>query len=197
METNAGGDELGDCLETFQSSRANIVAGFILSVLTLAGGIAAIWLPLRGAMELHWQLPFNAERGWCWWAVGLAWLLGVVLIGAAAALAVLSRGLIGRRVEFCRDGFRHHSRQSTDTVRWSDVKLIQEQIVYERAPILKGPAQLLVPKKASTSFKIVTASGNAYQFDGNSVRKIRAFGTRLRDTAIRLSLPYEIVEEHA
>ncbi|OWK46772.1 hypothetical protein FRUB_00471 [Fimbriiglobus ruber] len=43
----------------------------------------------------------------------------------------------------------------------------------------------------------MTASGEKFGFDGNSVKSIRRFGKLLREQADRLSLPWEVVEEYA
>jgi hypothetical protein len=190
------GSALGDRLQDFRPMTATVIAGFILSVLLVAGGLAAIGFPLRSAVRAGGDLPFAAEKQMSWLVVGFLSLLGIGLTVGGAALAVFSRGLISRRVEVCVNGFRHCSRRSVEEVLWTDVALIRENIVYERYPILKGPAKLLLPKVASTSYWVITTGGKEYRFDGDSIKGIKRFGKILRQQADRLSLPWETVEDH-
>lgn len=188
---------VGERLQIFRPMRGNIVAGFIISSLSFVGGAAAIGVSLRAAYLAHWNLPFDVKNGWCWLAVGLFCLIGVVLIVIGVVLAAFSRGLISHRVEICQEGFRYCSRQSTEGVLWASVSRIRETTSYERPPLLKGPAKLLLPEIANASYTIVAISGKEYVFDGNSVKAIKQFGEVLREQAKRLSLPWEMVEEHS
>lgn len=187
----------GQAVEVFKPMMGNIIAGFILSMLLIIGGAAAVGFPLRGAYLAGWNLPLEAKQGWCWLAVGLGCFLGAVLLGCGAGLAVYSRWLAAHRVEVHANGFRYCSRQSAEDVPWAQVRRIRETILYERPPILKGPAKLLIPKVASTSYTVVTATDKEYGFDGNSVKAIGRLGGILRKVADRLSLSWETVEEHA
>ena len=187
--------ELGDKLDVFKPMVGNIVAGFILSALLIAASAAAIAFPLRGAYERGWQLPFEfVNRGWSWPTVGLFVLLGIGLAAGGVFLLYYATSLISRRVEFYADGFCVYAGRRSELVLWTDVDQIRETILYERPPILKGPAKLILPEFASRFFAIHTTSGNEYQFDGNSVKALRHFAEILRETSDRLSIPWQIVE---
>jgi hypothetical protein len=69
----------------------NVVAGFILSILIAAGGLAAIGFPLYGAYVEGWNLPMHAEKGLAWSVVALASVIGVGLLAGAVGLAWYSR----------------------------------------------------------------------------------------------------------
>jgi hypothetical protein len=189
-------NNLGARTDVFKPMQANIVAGFILSTLMLVGGAAAVGFPLRAAYLANWNLPAHAQKGMSWLAVGLFCLIGIGLIVGGVILAFYSRGLTSRRVEVCANGFRYCGRRSTDDVFWDDIDCIKETILYERPPLLKGPAKLLLPKIASTSYTVVTTSGKEYGFDGNSIKAIKRFGKLLRQQADRLSLPWKTIETH-
>jgi hypothetical protein len=187
---------LGDRIEVFRPMRANIVAGFILSALLVGGGMAAIAIPLHAAYLAGWDLPFDVKKGWSWLAVGLFALLGIIATLGGVALAAYSRGLLSQCVEIHVNGFRYTSRQGAEDVLWRDISRVQETILYERPPLLKGPAKVLVPKLVSSSYTVVTTAGKEYGFDGNSIKAIKRFGGVLREQAQRLALPWEMVEAH-
>ena len=186
-----------DCIEEFRPMAANLLAGFLLATLLAFGGAAAIVFPIRGAYLAGWRLPFWVEKGWSWGAVGIAVLLGIFLMACGVLLLVFTRGLIGRRVEVCAAGLRYFAEDIGEDVPWNEIAGIRETLLYERPPILKGPAQLILPKFVSAFFLVVTTSGRELRFDGNSIKGIRRFGEILREQAGRLDLPWETVEEHA
>jgi hypothetical protein len=187
---------VGERIAVFKPTTSNIVAGFILSSLCFAGGIAAIGFPLRGASLANWSLPFEAKTGWCWFAVGGFCAMGIILTIGGVVTAAYSRGLISRCVEICQGGFRYCSQRSTVGVPWTSVSSITETILYERPPLLKGPAKLLLPKFKSKSYRVVTCSAQEYAFDGDSIKEIARFGEILREQANRLSIAWVTVEEH-
>ncbi len=189
--------DLGERVEVFKPMPGNIVAGFIISALLVGGGAAAAGFPLRGAALAGWQLPVEAKAGWCWLAVGIMCVVGLVLLACGVGLALYCKGLISHRVEVFTNGFRYCAGRDTDDVAWAQVAHIRETILYERHPILKGPAKLLLPKVASASYAVVTAAGKEYGFDGNSIKGITRFGGVLRAQADRHAVAWETVEEHA
>ncbi|HEY7422788.1 MAG TPA: DUF3592 domain-containing protein [Gemmataceae bacterium] len=189
--------QLGERIAVFKPMMSNIIAGFIIGALLIVGGAAAIGFSLRAAYLAHWDLPFDVKKGPSWLTVGFLSLIGVVLVVCGVALAAFSRGLLSHGVDICANGFRYCWRRSTENVLWSGISRIKETILYERPPLLKGPAKLLLPKVSSTSYMIVTKSGTEYGFDGNTIAAIKRFGRVLREQAERLSLPWETVEEHA
>jgi hypothetical protein len=189
--------DLGAPIDVFKPMAANVAAGFVLAGLLVVAGAAAVWFPLWGAYRAGWNLPLNAEKDWSWLTVVLFAVIGVLALWMAAAFAQFARGLIAHRVEVYADGFRHHTRGGVEAVRWADVAGVRETILYERPPVLKGAARLLIPKVASTSYAVATRAGKVYEFDGNAVKAIRRFGRVLRAQADRLALPWETVEEHA
>jgi Protein of unknown function (DUF3592) len=189
--------DLGAKREVFSPRMANTVAGFIISALLVVGGTAAIGLPLREAYLADWNLPVYVKTGWCWLAIGVLAVVGVFLAAGGIVLMRFSKALLSHRVELFANGFRFGPQDSAEVALWTNVVRVRETILYERPPILKGAAKLLLPKIASASYVIVTKSGKEYGFDGNSIKEIQTFAQVLRDLANRLSLPWETVEEHA
>ena len=91
------------------------------------------------------------------------------------------------------NGFRYRRWGEDTEIAWTTVALIREIILYERPPILKGPASLLLPKIASKSYLVTTSDGQKFCFDGNSVAKIKRLGEMLHERAMALELPWETV----
>ncbi len=119
-----------------------------------------------------------------------------MLVTVGVGIGVFAHGIMSSFVEICRDGFRFKWRTSAESVPWKLVTRIQETIFYERPPLLKWPASLLLPKFASASYLVFTATDKSYPFDGNSVREIKRFGEVLRRKAEELSVLWETVEDH-
>jgi hypothetical protein len=189
------GTEPGEPIELFRPMTANIVAGFIIAAIMIIAGVAFIGFPLRGAYQAHWNLPFKVDKGWCWLAVGLFNVLGVGLVVGGVMLSAYSKRLISSWTEVSPDGFRNCWRGDLASVRWADVSRIKETILHERPPVLKAPANMLLPTVASRSYTITTKEGKEYGFDGNSIKAIKRFGKRLHQEAERIGLPWETVEE--
>jgi len=187
-------ERLGKCERVFKPTSGNIVAGFIISLLLVLAGLAAIFLPLRDANSAGWNLPFYVEKGSSWAAlVGLC-VFGAILIAGGIALAMFARFLLSHRVDVCANGFRFFSRGGPDDVLWADISLIRESIHYARPPLLKGAARFLLPKVASTSYTVIMKDGKEYSFDGNSTEGIKLLGLIFRRHADRVSVPWESIE---
>ena len=187
---------LGDCLEVFRPSIGNVVAGFILSFAAATGGVTSIGFAVRLAYLANGVLPIHAEKGPSWIAVALFCLLGVGLIVGGIALAIFSRRLFTQRVEIRVSGYCFRTNKGNEDIPWADIQQIRETILYERPPLLKGPAKLLLPKIASTSYTITTQSGTEHSFNGTTMNNITRFGEILREKAKNYSLAFDTVEEY-
>jgi hypothetical protein len=142
-------------------------------------------------------LAADANKEESWLTAGLGLLLGLVGIVGGVVFAGYARWLLYHDVELCEHGFRYRQGKATEEVPWSAVTSVRETILYERPPILKGPAKLLLPKLASRSYTVITKSGKKYSFDGNSIKRIKRFGALLHERVDQVGVPWETVEEHA
>ena len=188
---------LGPRLESFRPAMSNVVAGAILGLLLVGGGLAILGFIGREVYLAGGNLPFYAKKGMCWLAVGLGSLCAVALIFGGGFLAWLVRWRLAHDVEMYENGFRYRASKNSEEITWDAVASIRETILYERPPVLKGPAKLLLPKVASKSYTVITISGKEYRFDGNSIKQIQRFGEMLREQAQIAGLTWETVEEHA
>ena len=188
--------ELGDRIETFKPRLANIVAGGVISLLLIGAGIAIVGLISREVYLAGGKLPFDAKQGMSWIAVGIGSPIGVGLAVGGVLLIRYLRWLLRHEVGICTNGFRYQQGDESDDVLWRDVASIRETIVYERPPILKGPAKLLLPKLASKSYTVITKAGMEYGFNGDSVRNLKRFAELLREQGNRARISWDTIEEH-
>lgn len=188
---------LGARVETFRPMLSNTIAGFILSLLLVAGGCGVVWLGLRDAIRTGWNLPVWHDKDPSWAIVGLLGLLGLALAVGGVALVWYCWSLLSYRVEVYANGLRARTRGATTDVPWADVALIHEVVTSARLPILKGPGKLLVPRGTYTVYTVVTRAGAQHRFDENAIKSIRRFGRVLRETTEPLGVPWESVTHTA
>lgn len=185
----------GKPLLVFRPMRGNIMAGFIISLLLMVAGVASAGFPLRAASRRNWNLPNFDENHLCWVYVGLAVIFGIGLFLGGWALVFYSSSLLSRRLEIYEAGFCNFNRRY-QSVKWMDIVRVCETIVYARPPVVHFPASLLVPKVVNASYSIFTKSGEQFDYDGNSVFKIKKLGSLLRSKAEIYGWTWNLVEHH-
>lgn len=184
--------DLGDRVEVFRPMLSNTIAGFIISVLLAAAGVGVGLLVLRDARLNNWNLPVVADdKGASWLTLGVGALMGLVLVGCGVALAVYCAGLLSYRVEVYVGGLRARSRGSSVEVRWADVAAIHELVYYARPPVLKGAANMIVPKGMYTTYTVVTRAGAQHSYNANAIKSIRRFGRVLREVTGPRGVPWQ------
>src|SRR5690348_8775348 len=93
--------QLGEPIATFRPGKENMVAGFILGVLFMIGGLVAIGFPMKAVISSGANLPVHAEKGWCWSAVGLATVLGLATAFVGIVLFRFGNNLRSLQVVVC------------------------------------------------------------------------------------------------
>ena len=186
----------GNPLRVFKPGVGNIVAGFILSFLLVAAGLTALTVITRVVYQTGGNLPMDAKKGASWLTLGLWGFIGAILLAGGIWLGTYCLGLLSHRVEFYDDGLRYRKRATSDDVRWEEIARVREIVVYARPPIVKGPARMLLPEIANTSFVIVTKTGREHPSDGNSIKFIKRFGKAVREQTDPRSVPWDVVESH-
>ena len=81
-------------------------------------------------------------------------------------------------------------------ILWRTVILIRVRIVYERAPVLKGPAKYLLPETESRSYELFTLDEKEYFFNGTTTKNIGRFGKVLSQIAAREKIQWVVDDEH-
>ena len=69
--------------------------------------------------------------------------------------------------------------------------------MYERPPVLKGPAQLLLPKVLSKSYVVTRKDEKEFQFDGNSIRGHDKLAEMIGAETVDRGVAWTIVEHRA
>lgn len=139
--------DLGPVVGAFGTSRANLAAGGVLALLSLAGGgILIDRIPLQ---EPHAVTFFYALAAAC-------------ITGSLAFLAFAFR-LAYTRVTLCQSGFQYHSLAGVDEVTWDNVDHIQ----------LHATAQ--DGARVDPSVSVLTKGGKAYHITANHVSDMPAF----------------------
>jgi hypothetical protein len=189
---------VGEPIEVFRPGVASIFAGFILGLLFCGGAAALFSFIIREIDLAGGDLPLlDSDKGSISWAVaGLVLLTAVGLSLAGLAFTYIAWSLIARRVEFCANGFRYFTKGSVEEVSWAGVASIRQTVIYEKPPLLKGPAKALLPKMASSTYDVVTKSGKEYSFNGDSVKRFKKFIGLLREQAEKSGIPWEKLEDY-
>lgn len=178
-------------IECFRPTTANLVAGAILSALLIAAGVAAL-------TAFAWIAPWSRadfDGGFeGWMPLGIWFAFGVGAIVGGIALVRFTMRLSKRKVDLCEFGLRCIDHDGQRDTMWSDVQEIRETIIYERMPILKGPANLITPKFASRDYTLVMTDGTQMEFDGNAINRIGRFAKLLRERAKELGVAWIVID---
>ena len=109
---------LGARLGLFKPRLANLVAGVVLSLLLIGGGLKILGFIGREVYLSGAKLPLNAERGMSWFAAGLGSLIGVTLSAGGVVMARYVWRLRSHRVEVGEYGFHYWRGDTLEDVRW-------------------------------------------------------------------------------
>jgi hypothetical protein len=190
-------ESLGAPVSQHAPSPANKIAGVIISLLLVGGGLAIAWFVIRGLVETGGQMPFYAEKGWCWFAVVLGGAIAVFLFFAGIALFYYVWNLFSLRVLSCPDGFYCVQGEQTDVFAWDEIVSVQETVSRESLPLVKGAARHLMPRITSQSYLVKRCDGKEFAFDGNIMPRVQALAVPLRVATQKRSIPWSTVEETA
>jgi hypothetical protein len=188
---------LGARIELFRPMMANLIAWGIFSFLLFGGGLAILGSILREVYLAGGNLPAAAKEGMSWLVVGAGSGLGVGLVVSGVCFACFFRWLTSHEVELCENGFRYREGKNCEEVAWTAITSIRETVLYERPPLLKGPAKLLLPKLANKSYTVITKNGKEFAFTEESIKRLKHFEKLLRERAAVAGVPWETVERHA
>ncbi|MBI1344666.1 hypothetical protein GC163_00105 [bacterium] len=180
----------------FKPGIANLVAGVIIGLLLITAGLAGIYFPARQALLAGGNLPFWVKKGWCWFAILMFWGLGTGAIMGGGWLILAMRTLLSFRVKYTETGLELVEGTNSRSIPWHNVTSVVETHLYERPPVLKGPAKLLLPKLMSKSYKLEVSDGEPFEFDGNSVQGHTTLAVLIQQKTRPLNVPWDIVEEH-
>lgn len=182
---------------TFKPGKDNLVAGVIIGLLMIAGGIAVGYLVISGVITSPAALPLWAEHGWCWAAVAIAGLVDAGLLVGGILLIAWMRNLASMRVDVGPSGFSVSTRTGIQVFLWDEIASVTETHLYERPPVLKGPAKLLLPEVKSRSYLVRRKDAEQFAISGTTIRGHEALAGVIKAGIGGRDVSWEIVEEHA
>src|SRR5262245_60359941 len=159
--------ELGPPVASFKPDMANFVAGIILAILAVAGGIALVAWMARYAItrggELEWfdtkgkdELPL--------FLVGLSAFAGIAMVGLGVEFFLRARRVRFSRLFVRQHGFVAVEGRKTEVFRWDEVELVLEKVKVERLP-LRGGLKYLLPLGQSYTYVDRRRDGREVELD--------------------------------
>ena len=188
-------ESLGPSRHELKPSQANQGAGIILSILMVGGGGTLAWFPARAVIQSRGRLPLWAEEGMSWAAVGI---LGILGIGLALGGILLFRWVLSMysfRLHICHDGFYYRRRGKSCVYAWEEIVAVEETVLHEHLPVLRGVARYALPTKQSRSYVVRRCDGERFLFGGDVIKDVALLAGVLQEEAERRVIPWIVKEE--
>ena len=188
--------EIGRLRQEFKPGLENLVAGVIIGLLLIGGGCSILVFGTKEVFEYRGRLPFWADKGPCWAGVLVMSAIAIAMCIGGIFLIQWMRSLWSLHVYLGEKGFAVSRRHDVDLFLWNQIKSVKETHVFERPPILKGPARLLLPKVKSKRYLVTRNDDEQFPFDGNAIRSHEMLASFIKRETDPLGVPWAIVEEH-
>jgi len=187
-------ESLGRVVYETKPNVSNLVAGIVLAMLLVVGGLALAGFMIR-QMFLPGGNPPQALADWL--GALLLMVLGCGLAIGGVLLFLWVKSLFGFRLRVCAEGF-YFSRQGADNVlAWDEISKVRETVLTEKLPLVKGAARHLMPTKASRSYTVVRRDGEEFYFDENVVPRTSLLAGPLSSAAKKHGFHWETTEKSA
>lgn len=187
-------ESLGKRIYEQKASTANLIAGIILGILMVAGGVTIATFAVREVVNVRANLPLYAEHGMSWAAAGLMLLLGGGLAVGGVWLVLWAKSMFSFRLVVCSDGFYYQKKGETDVFAWQEIVSVQETIAHERLPIVKGAARHLMPTKTSRGYRVRRCDAKEFFFDANVLSRPSLLAGPLATAAQARGIPWQTRE---
>jgi hypothetical protein len=175
--------EFGGTREAFRPSIANLIAGVIIGLLLIGGGLAFI----SGFLYLYLRPEGNDLQTTLF---GLA--VGIVLIASGILFIYVMKRMFSYRLVVCTRGFIRQVGRDTDCCQWEDIASVTEEVKTDHLP-LQGVAKYAAPVGKSRSYTIRRKDGEEFLFDLDTIKRLGRFGKMVREEAEKRGIPW-IVE---
>jgi hypothetical protein len=188
--------EIDRVRQEFKPGLENLIAGVIIGLLLIGGACTIIVFAVKGVFENRGRLPFWVDKGPSWGAMIIMSAIAIAMIVGGTFLIRWMRSLWSLHVYLGEKGFAVSQEHNVDLFIWNQIAGVTETYVFERPPILKGPAQLLLPKVKSKRFLVTRKDEKQSVFDGNAIRSHELLAKFIKRQTDPLGIPWSIVEEH-
>lgn len=185
---------LGKKTYEVKPSTTNIVAGFVLSGILFFGGLSLAGMMVR---QMFFPPGLPLQTGSDWLGVIFLALLGLGLAAGGVLLFRFSRSMLGFQLFVCSEGFWFIREGKEHVFAWTEVVKVQEQVQYEKLPLVKGPAQRLISSKAVRTFTVIRCDGEQFYFDENVIPRPSLLSGPLSSAAKRHNIPWETEESES
>jgi hypothetical protein len=157
-------ESLGKVIYESRPKTENLVAGIIIALLMIGAGFGMAAYILRQLYHPAGDRPADTSN-----LIGAHVLVvfGVLLAIGGGYMLLWMRSLFSFRLRVCSDGFCVVDRGVETAFAWDEIVQVKELVSHERLPLVKGPAQLLMPTKTSRSYAVVRCDGIQFDFDAN------------------------------
>lgn len=187
-------ESLGKRVYEQKASTANLIAGIMLGILMVGGGITLATIAVREVVSVRANLPLYAEHGMSWLAAGFLVLLGGGLAIGGVCLILWAKSMFSFRLVVCTDGFYYLKKGETNIFAWQEIVSVEETIAHERLPIVKGAARHLMPTKTSRAYRVRRCDAKEFFFDANVLSRPSLLAGPLATAAEARGIPWRTKE---
>jgi hypothetical protein len=184
-------ETLGEFYYESKPKLENILAGMIIALILVVGGGALVaymlWTLYLGGIppiELDDKIAAHA-------------LVVVGILGACGGVYMFWRmwSLFSFRVRVYSDGFCVVDHGIERVFAWDEISHVNELILNERLPLVKGPAKALMPVKTSRCYSVVRCDGETFDFDANLLPSTSLLAGPLQTAAGQGKFDWHVSEE--
>jgi hypothetical protein len=185
-------ESLGNVLYETKPKTENLVAGIVIALLLIGGGIGMTVFMLRQLYHPAGNRPIETSD-----VIGAhAFVVfGVLLAIGGGYMLLRMRSLFAFRLRVCSEGFCVVDRGVETAFAWDEIVQVKEFISHERLPLVKGPAKVLMPSKTSRSYAVVRCDGLQFDFDANLLPSTSLLAGPLATAASRRGFDWHTSEE--
>jgi len=187
-------ESLGKVTYETKPNVSNIVAGFILGVGLVLGGLLLTGFLIRQMFFAGGNPPRDAGD---WVAAVVFALLGLAVAIGGVLLILFSRSLVGFRLRVCADGFWFTRGKEHSVFAWDEIVLVKESVIEERLPLAKGAARHLMPTKTTRTYSVVRCDGEEFYFDENVLPRTSLLAGPLSAAAKSRGIKWETDQQRA
>jgi len=175
--------ELGELKQTFRPKMANIIAGSILGIGLIVGGVL---------LANYFDNQHNSNpRETVDYILKYASFAILGVGGPIAGIAMLFRMkyLLSHQIAVHDLGFAYTGFGKTEICKWTELEKVFEIFTAEQLKVLKIPGAAL--KNIDRSFSLLRDDGETFDVDVNSINSISKFGELLEEARSAHGIPWE------